>query len=699
MNWHSSDLTQGTVKVVPDNSCTHQDDILFTHMSLTLSPRHASHVRKRKCRRHRTAGAVRIHRERRSRKAVENRRFNNAHYRLFMATQEEKLAQSIVDAFGDCSNFTTVLQTQKWFNACAHRDKLRSKKDLAAKMLISSKHHRFQSVEVSSSEDESGDYNANNCSYKRRTRSMATKKCRSDSKTALDDHCAQMNCNIESHYVESSSNEGDSDSEYEYRESSDDEKIHSKLSRRVTYRDPALQVRSESSSSVCTTEACFTDGIQEDTDEEEIHRHNWVYDLKALDFPNTNEGFSKKNLVVVRGDTKSISLSSWNAVQLLSSSNLKHIFEEVIFIPRSENGQVYIIRGLAQSLHFSLGSIASKKLKSFCYDKKLSIVVAINRNVNDLDLVAAEELNSRFNHLYVETYQALTKTPLQKKTDQLMLECANHLWGVLFGSASAVVDENRAKNIINLGLTDRKIDQLERISITGRIGLNLIQTTTQSMRLEPEALRSIAKLLVHINNEILPTTPYKDVFKLHHNMEKFYVGLFGRQILLTEEQLFLLVFAAMSFVVNGDLNPHYDKSNPHPSMLDWTVTVGSSIPIMKVPEVYRERVRRLHPYSIPFCAIGYKRDALVNLCRRFDEVNTYLCEDKYKTKGRQQLVELLRNVGSCRDFQGRWMNRNVRKELPFLFYNNEEYCFDGDTYVSDEAVDKMVSFHTNIIFC
>ena len=66
----------------------------------------------------------------------------------------------------------------------------------------------------------------------------------------------------------------------------------------------------------------------------------------------------------------------------------------------------------------------------------------------------------------------------------------------------------RSSEIINLGITNRRLHDLTRISITGRMALSLISTTTSHMNLSEQALSSIGRLLVYIQKKLLPTTPF-----------------------------------------------------------------------------------------------------------------------------------------------------------------------------------------------
>ena len=81
--------------------------------------------------------------------------------------------------------------------------------------------------------------------------------------------------------------------------------------------------------------------------------HKWVFNLKAKDTSNV---YSNQSLIIIRGNSNQLSSKSWKNLTNISSTSLRSYIDEIIIIPRSSYGQMYIVQGLQKSLHFSLGT-------------------------------------------------------------------------------------------------------------------------------------------------------------------------------------------------------------------------------------------------------------------------------------------------------------------------------------------------------
>ena len=105
-------------------------------------------------------------------------------------------------------------------------------------------------------------------------------------------------------------------------------------------------------------------------------------------------------------------------------------------------------------------------------------------------------------------------------------------------STSNTTSSKRALRHIHLGITNRKIDQLERITVTGRCGLNLISHKTKSMDLDDNALKTVGKILLHLSDNILPSMfPDCNAFSNCENSgNKKYLKMFAKQLLLEEAE-------------------------------------------------------------------------------------------------------------------------------------------------------------------
>ena len=84
--------------------------------------------------------------------------------------------------------------------------------------------------------------------------------------------------------------------------------------------------------------------------------------------------------------------------------------------------------------------------------------------------------------------------------------------------------------MINLGITNQKCHQFQRITLTGRTALDYICTDD----LSENALKSIGKLIMYIIDNIFPTTPYPEVFKIQCEHEREYIKCFGQQLHISE---------------------------------------------------------------------------------------------------------------------------------------------------------------------
>ena len=121
----------------------------------------------------------------------------------------------------------------------------------------------------------------------------------------------------------------------------------------------SMYTSTSSSKNTNTTLESSTDSLSQYSCDDLRNDNVWVYELKEQneDFSS----FSRQCLVIIRGDHKSISFNSFTQLKQLKNK-LSSYISEVIVIPRSTNGQIYIARGLQNSLHFSLGQKAVKRM-------------------------------------------------------------------------------------------------------------------------------------------------------------------------------------------------------------------------------------------------------------------------------------------------------------------------------------------------
>ena len=140
-----------------------------------------------------------------------------------------------------------------------------------------------------------------------------------------------------------------------------------------------------------------------------------------------------------------------------------------------------------------------------------------------------QELNIVTSNWWLKCQLIFGKSSLRYVSFQLSQRCYESISFIHYLFQNKVSDNmsnktnQRAPQLINLGITNRKVDQLPRLTLTGRCGLNLISTSTQIMTLTKSSLKSIGKLLMYIINCCIPESPYPDIFKCTSSYENDYI--------------------------------------------------------------------------------------------------------------------------------------------------------------------------------
>mgnify|MGYP001160240117 CR=1 FL=1 len=155
--------------------------------------------------------------------------------------------------------------------------------------------------------------------------------------------------------------------------------------------------------------------------------HKWVYDLKGLD---NSKDFSKMFLVIVRGDTSKIDHLSWEQVKNLTQNDILAAITSVLFIPRRSHGQLYIVKGLNSSLHFSLGSNGQQALSTYLTTNSINEYI-----MNGHETLMKNKLNNNVIDcgVFVKTANQHKKSQIEQGYYKLMIDMACHLWGNLLG--------------------------------------------------------------------------------------------------------------------------------------------------------------------------------------------------------------------------------------------------------------------------
>ena len=233
---------------------------------------------------------------------------------------------------------------------------------------------------------------------------------------------------------------------------------------------------------------------------------------------------------------------------------------------------------------------------------------------------------------------------------------------------------------------------MKRITITGRVGLNLISTRTKTKSISEEGLKSIGKLLMYVIDHCIPKTTFPDIFNHMNKQERKYIEEFGKQLLITKEMgIDRFNIPALSIVVNRDLKPHYDSMNPVDMIDDYTFSLNIEIPTENIPVEMKEIVKRQYPFSVPLCIVLYPWKLLIYYARRMTEIDDYIARLPNNFNGRNKLVALLRDVGKDTDYIGNFFSSSNRENIQVLFKADPKSIFKGRKAVLSEAVDKMVS--------
>ena len=99
-----------------------------------------------------------------------------------------------------------------------------------------------------------------------------------------------------------------------------------------------------------------------------------------------------------------------------------------------------------------------------------------------------------------------------------MIELSSIILPILL--STKIVKSSRAEYVLNLGITDQKVHQHKRTSITEKQGLTLISTWSKTIQLNNEALTYLGEILLFVIRNMIATTTMSNIFNPIHEVEK-----------------------------------------------------------------------------------------------------------------------------------------------------------------------------------
>ena len=121
---------------------------------------------------------------------------------------------------------------------------------------------------------------------------------------------------------------------------------------------------------------------------------------------------------------------------------------------------------------------------------------------------------------------------------------------------------DRVSHSLHLGLTNRRLHDLDRLTITGMCAPTLISTKTKMITISNSALKKLGRLIVFILRQVIPE------FKMYSYgcndcpKARELIAKFGLQLGLQGDDLECFTVPGISIVINDNLYPHVDTMNP-----------------------------------------------------------------------------------------------------------------------------------------
>ena len=338
---------------------------------------------------------------------------------------------------------------------------------------------------------------------------------------------------------------------------------------------------------------------------------------------------------------------------------------------------------LRTSPHCSITSYQLKILESIVQCNNIPLVklysdinVITNKNIEILNVQSEDRL---YNQIY----------------DYVVSIVNNGLLEHFFGTNVCSNSQSRAKNVINLGITNLKCDSFKRISVTDRIEPSLILTKTKKYELSSNLLMAIGKFLVHVAEKLLPkfNSNVQDAFSPTNQYEIALIKRFQRQLIIDPQTTF--TFPAISILINDNLNPHCDSLNPIDVKNDYTIVTTTKVYVMDIKSCIRDN-KNIKKYGskIPICVVIYNRQCLTNYSNHMRMRDKYISdfnEEITKKNGKKSIVDLLSSVDTDFDYSGNFLSRNRHeRSISNFIVDKKIKQFNYGIFTTREAIDKLV---------
>ena len=411
----------------------------------------------------------------------------------------------------------------------------------------------------------------------------------------------------------------------------------------------------------------------------------WVMELKHIDSKNgLARQYNNNLLIILRNFNKKLLRLT---LDQFSKSKLQEVVDcstcHVQITQRCCNGQMYVAQGLQNSVHFTLSTASTKIMTDILTKNKISSTTISDKETlcSDSSFLSFYEFDGNKHHLFEKNVNSYMKTIGN-----------NGLWKH-FKNNFDTTSQQRAKYVVNLGVTGLKCDCYKQVSITGKIVPDLISKETRTYVHDEVMISTIGKLLMYIGDKILPTLSDQVVkaFMCEDEYEQEYIDKFSDSLNIERQcSNNKLRFPAMSLLINQDLNPHCDKLNPRVDYRDYTIVITSMISLVDIDLEYRDYLRDAFGDLIPLCIVLYNRQCLLNYSCYWKTVNRFISSKPLEESGRRSMVQLLHSVNTDADYLSNFFQKKCHEVLESNF-KFDKLCkgFKHKIYTTNEAVDKI----------